>query len=310
MKFHIFLLYIIVLSLNIGFHACKPKQEEAQTTRVNRLIANDSARVNIKIPEITSYLKFLQQTDRKDIQSAGHAINTFITVFSNSDSAVCDSAYIHFQQFADSVELYQNQELEEDTTDYSIIFTGGKVPKKISGYIINLNKNGFRLQLSDSVPIVILDRKFIADKFESLISVQLKNYLYYLDDEYKTGFAEADSIIITPFKLVDRILWYENFNQNHPDFVFRKECENHLKAYTTYLVSGFGKTKFFENEDKFIVSAYFIQAFEYLFNKNAKSITAQKLSEVNSALKSASLSKLFEARKNLAIRGIIFNIPT
>jgi hypothetical protein len=233
-----------------------------------------------------------------------------LNIFARSDSSVCDSAYVHFQQFADSVEHYQNLKLAEDTTNYSVIFSEKKIPKKITDSVIQLNQNGFRIQLSDSIPTVILNRKFIVEKFDMLISTQLKTYLLYLDNEFKIGFAESDSIIISPFELVDRILWYENFIENYPNFVFRSECEKHLKAYTTYLVLGYGKTKFLQDESKFIISAYFKQSLEYLFKINTNSRTANKLLEFKTAIESSSLNKLIEARKNLSIKGIIYNIKT
>lgn len=304
------LLYIIINTLFLSFFSCKPKQEEDKTTRINRLLNNDSIRQPIEIPEISSYLKVLQHSDIKNVKSLSYAMESFLNIFARSDSSVCDSAYVHFQQFADSIEFYQNLKLEEDTANYSIIFSGKKIPKKITEFVINLNQNGFRIQLSDSIPTVILNRKFIVEKFDSLISTQLKTYLLYLENEFKTGFAESDSIIISPIELVDRILWYENFIQNYPNFVFRRECENHLKAYTTYLVLGYGKTKFFQDESKFIISAYFKQSFEYLFNKNTNSTTANKLLEFKTAIESSSFNKLIEARKNLSIKGIIYNIKT
>lgn len=304
------LLYIIINILFVSFFSCKPKQEEDKTTRINRLLNNDSIRKPIEIPEISSYLKVLQQSDIKNVKSLNYAIESFLNIFDRSDSSVCDSAYVHFQQFADSIEFYQNLKLEEDTAYYNIIFSGKKIPKKITEFVINLNQNGFRIQLSDSIPTVILNRKFIVEKLDTLISAQLKSYLLYLDNEFKIGFAESDSIIISPFELVDRILWYENFIQNYPNFVFRSECENHLKAYTTYLVLGYGKTKFFQDESKFIISAYFKQSLEYLFNKNTNSTTANKLLEFKTAIESSSFNKLIEARKNLSIKGIIYNIKT
>lgn len=310
MKIQKLLLYIIINTLFVSFFSCKPKQEEDKTTRINRLLNNDSIRKPIEIPEISSYLTVLQQNDIKNVKSLSYAIESFLNIFARSDSSVCDSAYVHFQQFADSIEFYQNLKLEEDTTNYSIIFNGKKIPKKITEFVINLNQNGFRIQLSDSIPTVILNRKFIVEKFDTLISTQLKTYLLHLDNEFKTGFAESDSIIITPFELVDRILWYENFIQNYPNFVLRNECKNHLKAYTTYLVLGYGKTKFFLDESKFIISEYFKQSLEYLFNKNTNSTTANKLLEIKTAIESSSFNKLIEARKNLTIKGIIYNIRT
>jgi hypothetical protein len=141
-----------------------------------------------------------------------------------------------------------------------------------------------------------------------LITENLKSYLNFKDKEYKTGFAEADSIIITPQELVDRILWYENFLILNERFVFRSECEKHLKAYTTYLVLGYAKTRFLKDENNFTVSEYFIQAFGYLYNKNAGSLSAKKLENVKNAIEQGSLHKLGEARKNLSIKGIIYNI--
>ncbi len=299
---------LFFIFLILSCFSCKPKHEETQTKRINRLQSADTLKNHPENPKIIAYRNFLLRLDNSDINSVLTALNSFRNQFQGSLNNTCDSAYSYFQILVDSIEYYQNLKLDNDTTDYSMIQKNEKIPKRIIEYINQLNINGFRMQFADNYPFIIQDRKFFAEKLDSYISVQMKSFLLYLDNEYKTGFAESDSIIISPQRLVDRILWYEKFNQENPDFIFTTECQNHLKSYITYLVLGYGKSKYFINETNFEISAYFSQANAYLFVKNANSTTSQMLIEIKEALDSKSINRLTQARKNLSIKGIIYNL--
>jgi len=114
-----------------------------------------------------------------------------------------------------------------------------------------------------------------------------------------------DSIIISPLKLVNRVVWYDRFILNYPNFVFIENCKKYRKAYLSYLFQGMDRTPLYLNSDNKILSPYFINAYDYLMQNFNDSETAKLIEPYYLALKeNKNTNKLL---KQYIIKGFILD---
>lgn len=300
---------LVSVFIIISLTACNKKADDNNPNNdSSRYHFNDTLALQLENPKITEYRAFVQQLDSSDVASATKAVEQFKTTFTNQSQGLCDTAFVIYQHLMDTIELSLNEKLHNDTTDYSVIFSGEPIPKKIKNYLTLLQQNGFKFSSADGMIYIEQYRPFAFQHLSFLLSEPMKSYLNEISMESAEGFAMDQTIIISSQQLVDRILWYENFIKNNPAFVLLDNCKTYKKAYLSYLISGYGKTNLYSNVANKELSPYFAEAYDYLFKTYPESETATLALPYYNALKEKQAAIVRDLKKKMVIKGLIYNL--
>ncbi len=300
---------LLSVCIIISFTACNKKSGNDNPDKDSaRYHFNDTLALQLENPKITEYRAFVQLLDSTNAASATKAVEQFKTAFLNQTPGLCDTAFVIYQHLLDTIELSLNEKLHNDTTDYSVIFSGEPISKKIKNYLTLLQQNGFKFSSTDGMYYIEQYRPFSIQHLSYMLSDPMKSYLNEISMENAQGFAMDQAIVISPQQLVDRILWYENFVKINPVFVFLDNCNTYKKAYFSYLISGYGKTNLYSDIANKELSPYFSDAYEYLFKTYPESETSTLALPYYNALKQKQTASVRDLKKKLVIKGLIYNL--
>jgi len=261
-------------------------------------------------PKITEFKAFVDQLDSADVTSATKAVEKYKQIFTGQPAQLCDSGFVVFQALYDSLEQNLSAMHQNDTTNYEPLLYNDQasVSKSLKDYRKNLQLNGFKISATGGVTYIEQDRTFVARSFYSFVTPVMKDYLTELQKENKEGFAIDGAITISPRQLVDRIIWYEKFIPQNPDFVFAENCKSYQKAYLTYLLSGYENTQLYADEETKDLSDFYVNAYDYLISKFPDSQTTQTIAPYYEALKQKQTDKVNALHKDFVIKGKIYNL--
>jgi hypothetical protein len=303
--------YLIIIALFslIIFSCSKKKEEPKERVRSLGYHFNDTTLLeHQESAEIKAYREFLHKTDSTDMTSFIPAINTFKSMLFNKPAATCDSAFMIFQNFADTIEAHLNMKLMNDTTDYSPLFRNEKVSQKIKRFQQTLIKAGFKLRSSEDMPYIEQDRNLVFSELSAMLTTPMQEYIKEIAMEHQQGFANDGTIIIPPDIYIERVLWYENFIKANPDFVLINNCKNFKKAYFTYLITGYENTTLMNEENTQELSPYFQSAYAYLAKKYPDSETLGLIKPYWNAIKQHQTETLAGIRKNYIVKGLMYDL--
>ncbi|MDD3080480.1 MAG: hypothetical protein PHH37_15445 [Paludibacter sp.] len=300
------LLLLVILTLQ--FSACNQKTTENNQQQDSiGYHFNDTLKILTEAPEISAYKSFLNNLDSTDMNTVTEATNQFKTVFTNKRPGLCDSAFVLYQSYLDTVETKLNEQIMNDTTDYSVLYSGETVPKRILDFQSRLQKNGFKIISEEGMAYIEQNRDFVFGQLSDMVSPAMKNYMQEIAIENKEGFSSDAAITISPQKHVDRIIWYENFIKDNPGFALLDNCKNYKKAYLTYLITGFDNTPLFEYSSDMILTPYYTKAWNYLIKKYPDSEAASLINPYYTAAKQKQENVMKDLKKQYVIKGLIYD---
>lgn len=288
--------------------SCNRDSKTDKDQKKNNYNSTDTIHSNQENPLLLEFQNFVDTLDSTDASSALIATEKYKSVFAGQSQGICDSAFLIYMNLTDTLQLRLNEILDNDTTDFEAFINGEKIEGKIADYKNSLLENGFNLTSSEGVVYIDLNYNFLIQNFSAFVSDPMKAYLSEISQENKEGFARDGAIIISPEKLIDRIIWYENFINQNPKFVLINNCKNYRKAYFSYLLNGYSKTTIYTDSESKELSKYFKTAFDYLIKKYPDTETANLTLPYYEALKQKQQSSANDILKKYVIKGLIFNV--
>jgi hypothetical protein len=294
-------LFFVFVSCNSRNSSDKSNQNDSTS------LIYDTLQVASEHPEITAYKIFLHKLDSTNAVSATTAVNELKRAFNGKSSDLCDLAYIELQQLLDTIELRLNEKLNNDTTNYNLIFEKKNIPAKLQKAKNELEKNGFIYASSEGIIYITQNRGFVISNLLSFFTKTMQTYLIQIDKENKEGFMEDAGIIITPQQYIDRVIWHEKFIADNPDFILLKNCKAYKKAYLTYLLTGIDNTSLYDYDDETKLSTYFQQAYNYALKTYPESETASIIQPYMQAIEQKQKTVVEQLLKKYTIKGLIYS---
>lgn len=299
---------LLALTCTLMISCNKPAKENTADKDSASYHFNDTLLVNQENPKIIEYRAFIHQLDSTDAASALLATDKFKTLFANQSTGLCDSAYVVYQNLMDTIDLKINEKMGNDTTDYSAIYMGEPVSKKVKDFQTYLQKNGFKLSSSEGTVYIEQDRSFVVKNLSTFMSEPMKAYLIQIEKENREGFSEDAGITINPKQHVDRIIWYENFIKSNQTFVLLENCKSYKKAYFTYLLQGLDNTPLYSDHETMTIAPYFVTAYKYLIKTYPDAETTALIIPYYDALKQKQSGVIKDLTKKYVIKGLIFSL--
>ncbi|ALI99084.1 hypothetical protein [Rufibacter tibetensis] len=283
----------------------KPVPKEAGSPRAE--LSRVSSK-QLSSPLLAEYGQFLTSLDSAKVENVSKAAAKYVALFEGQPQSFADSGYVLFDRFFLRVDNTINEVHANDTTDYDPLVTKTKepIPKQLLEYNRIAKANGFELAMTEGMTYLNQDRDFIAKNFYPSISPTLKEYLVQLNKENKEGFSEDGGLTTTPTQLADRVVWWENFTQEHPDFIFIKEARMISEDYLTYFLIGMDNTPvliFGGNK----LDPEFDRAYRHLLKKAPNSKASKAVQPYFKALQKSDTVSANALLKQYQQAGIIYN---
>jgi hypothetical protein len=306
-------LHIFILTL---FWSCNQTTCNKQTA--DNVLADTSTNLTNQTkgensnPKLVEYKNYIQQLDSFDAASSTMAAKKFKELFTGQTVVLCDSAFVIFNGFYESLDRNLNEKHQKDTTNYDplvYVYEKGKepvIPQKLTDYNRKLKDNGYEVAMDEGMTFILQDRDFISTNLYPFISNSLREYLTQLNKENKEGFATDGGLIISPTQLAKRIIWFENFMTANPNFIFSAKCLETKTGYLSILLTGMDNTPLYDDYETKKLSQYYADGYQYLLSKYPNSQTTKIVQPYFLALKKGQTARAEDLLKRYKEQSIIY----
>lgn len=280
--------FLYCLSIVLIFAACNGKKTTEATTD-SLSVQNSMAKLNLDHEKLQSYRQFLGKLDTTNLLSSGKAGTEFMQIFKNADKTTCDSAYSLFKSFHESMLVPQGKIVDAENESFLELFMDtGKPNKRVKEFYEELKKNGFELDVTEGYVYVALKPDFQKKYVYELLSPAMQTYFTQWTKEYEEGLSSDAGLIIEPKALAERIVFWEKFEQQNPDFQWKEDVKANQRNYAYILLNGMENTPTFDYETKQIDETYRI-AYKFLAEENKNTRIGKLFQEYSAILSKNSL---------------------
>ncbi|MFC6996422.1 hypothetical protein [Rufibacter roseus] len=298
--------YILLTALLI-FGSCQQKSKNTeQGTQAPAQVRQEEQ--SILHPLLAEYGQFLTRLDSGKVENMSVAAEKYKELFKGQNTSLADSGYVLFEKFYNRVDNTINENYNEEKYDSLVIHQGLskslQKSKELRTYDRHLNKNGFKLAMTEGITYLKQDRNFVKKHFYTFLSPVLKVYLSKLNKENIEGFADDASLTIAPRQLADRVIWWEDFVKANPEFILVEEAKENVQDYLTTLLVGMDNTPVLEHGDNRL-NSYYAEAYHYLLKERPNSKAAKAVKPYFQALQNADTLRANVLLKQYQELGII-----
>jgi hypothetical protein len=257
---------LVAALLLVSACTCNRRQAADIESTKDSTINNNQVFKGHQLAEFNTYI---DQQDSTIIDNVRLATERYHSLFTGADSATADSAFSVLYRFHQQVNDYVNATLVKDTTNFTryVMDTTITLQPKQKDFVDKLSRNGFRLATAEGTAYSITDFNYYLQHFHRFVSTAMQAYLQQQLAEQREGYMSDAALVISPSVLADRILYWENFLQQHPSFIFTQGIQDKQREYTTFLLIGVDNTPLFNRQTKQLSPA-FKTAFEKVISAN------------------------------------------
>lgn len=268
--------------------ACSsPSEDKPSGEKKIEIKEKDPVQARDLLEEYADYLGSLDSISEKSVSLA---TEKYVELFGESDPKLCDSAFVEFHKLYEKLERVLNTDAyvgyswDDDLPCISYDEEGNELPKdkRLAALEKRLKKYGFRVECWEGYPGIAGERAYIATHFYAYVSPEMKAFLEGLRKERDDLLSVDAGISVTEEEYTDRLIWWENFNREHPDFILSKRSQSIQRYLFTYFILGMDNTPSIDylsddnGVERMVLDEYFVQAYDYL-NKKYPNSESNKL---------------------------------
>lgn len=299
--------YIYTLFFAAIIVSCKNKSGKQRVVDSSDVVAKKVS-TNYHNPLFSQYAGYLKKKDDKTAASATDAVNKFIELFRGADTATCDTAFLIFDKFYKKVTESLEDVNEKDDIDldkyYGYVDKPKDAPSKVLAYVDELKRNGFRIDESEGSMYITQDWDFVEKHFDGVVSPTMKDFITEINIENKQSYMEDGSLTIGADTLVDRAVWWDRFEKQHPNFISKNEVSTTKKEYLNVLLKGSDNTEIFHDNN---LDDYFKAAFTHLQKKYPETETYKLAKPIYELLMQSKKTEADNLLKQYDKRGLLFD---
>lgn len=209
---------------------------------------------------VSEYFSKLKESPKTKLEHFTILANEFVEHLDKSDSFDTDKAFIELLKVQTTIQNnYNNYIYEFDGYDKieSIIYSNEnlhtKEAKEFKKYVY---ENGFVIQTPEGTIFIEKDPDFLLKKFSPFLSEVMNLYLKQYCLEIKEPFGEDGGITISFDDFKQRVLFWEDFKNEHQNFVLPKYAKNQYEYYFHHLLDGADNTPAFDWQTKKLSDSY------------------------------------------------------
>lgn len=230
---------------------------------------------------LADYRLYLSTLDTTTAANAMLAVEKYKTLFNTGDTLRNDSGYCLFEEYYYRLCVGLNNNPVFDTIltsavdSISLDSPDKRLPLLASPFAA-IRKNGFMLEETDDETIVIVpDQKAIVAHFRPFISAALR--------KYKEMVIREDYTSLSPTDIAYKAVWWNQFVNNYPSFIFADDAQELQQYYFTLLMEGPETDPVIDPDTKEADTSY-IRAYQYVLREFPQTRTAHLLGPYYEAL--------------------------
>jgi hypothetical protein len=201
---------------------------------------------------VIEYARALNGLDKANIESIPRAIASYKRFARKFSIDQRDSAFCLFREFYYEVLGNKTKSFDEDTAlnrklTEGFAFIDSKPDAKTENTVKFWEKNGAQLLFSEGMPYVDEPADFLLKKFSSFVSIPMKTFLRLRASELSEGFSEDAGLLIPFSEVANRVILWEKFNNNYPNFIMKDISVSYYRLYLQTLLTGMDNSPVFED---------------------------------------------------------------
>ncbi|RLA79675.1 MAG: hypothetical protein DRG78_12470 [Epsilonproteobacteria bacterium] len=232
-------------------------EDSANTKRVE----SASSANNCPKHEFEKYAKKLDKSKIESVDSLREKYHKTVTGQSKECRLLLFS---DFRQYYDQITQAYIESAEEKLNEKYPISA-----KREKRYKVKLSKVGLIIYQSEGMYYVEADNTWFLNEFGDSLPSEWKKFLIQSDYEAKNYFAEDGVLQVSLEELRKRIVFWENFLNDYPDFSEINEAKESLSSYLLFYLSGLYSSINFAHTP--ISSADIGKSYENFIKQNSKS---------------------------------------
>lgn len=254
---------ISCMLLFLAITACKKKTTETVNTQ------ETTQETTVNSEKLQNYKQFLNKLDTTILLSASKAGTEFMEQFKDTNVETNDSAYSLFNDFHHLLTVPQQNIMDKDNDAYMQLFLGvdGKPSQKVKEHYTELQKSGFFLGTVEGYTYIAAAPEFQRKYFFEKLSPAMQVYFAQTQKETKEGTADDGGLLVEPKILAERLLFWDNFATQYPNFRWKTLVGYEIQANRGTLLFGMDNTPAFDYETKNLDAAYRV-AYRFLIDQH------------------------------------------
>ena len=251
------------------------------------------------------FQNYISTLNPNDITTLDRSANRYRQLFEKSSSFTKDTAFIVFWRYYVTVADSLGAKYVQDEKYISFVNIKGFDEKsskneRLKQTLLNRNKNlnendfqilkkinhyGYKFDMIEGVILVsVADPGFILNNFSGLISHGLKLYITKVLEEIDAAGNPEAEIHNSPDEIVNRLLWWERFINNNPNFFLIDDCYSTYDGYLFTLMLGTVSNPAFNSTDQKL-NEKFKKAYEKIINHHKGTKAAAMITQYYNILK-------------------------
>ncbi|UZR96160.1 hypothetical protein [Chondrinema litorale] len=220
--------------------------QESSHEEADHTLAQDS--VTVKVPQV-SLSDSVSKTPQKINKELPITLKTLADFEKNGQSRAEKANDSLFVAFLNAFTSYENSLNEgADYDDYiSLVYSSDEeiTPKAIA-FRDSVKQLGFSLGASEGYIFLKKDSAFLA-QFYPYLSKRMNIFLHEYSTEIERPFSNDAGIIVSIDEHVRRMLFWDAFYSENPDFELPDYAKNEFEKYLFYLMFGMENTPVYDN---------------------------------------------------------------
>lgn len=257
-KINILLTFLLVA---IVLYACGNTKENktASTSPIDSL--------SLDTDKLKAYQSFLNQLDTNEMTNISKAAEYFTTSFKGTSTNTNDSAYSLFNSFHWKVNFRVEENLILKDMEKYFEVINDKIDNAVKPTVNKIQQSGFRFGITEGSIYISPDFAFQRKHFFEALSPAMQTYFAQEEKEDQEGYADDGGLVVEPKIIAERIVFWEKFDAQYPQFRWKSKVKHSIKNYTSVIFNGMDNSPiFYENQ---LDSAYLV-AYQFLKKENAQ----------------------------------------
>lgn len=265
--------YVALLCL---LAACQQAAEQSSVSREpdspsdTALVRNESDAVNDTLgkPAFEEFSAFLASLPCDRPEQFPIVAQEFKTMLSEASPALRERAFVQVWYFYFNLLEQLNVQFARQQSYSAEASSLPRRLERLSGPSLrdSLQRQGFTVRSVEGAPYIAEYPDYLAQHFYALLSPRMQRFLDQYQEEVRQGFSEDATLVISPRQVGERLVFWERFSEQHPDFPLRADIRLRTRSYQFALLEGTDNTPAFDYESGQL-TLEFEQTYDYLIGK-------------------------------------------
>lgn len=237
--------------------------------------------------EYSKYISSLSSANCENVQNAASKLKTDLgSASADKQDAAIRAFYEFYKKHLEEQQNYIMGAGEDEGFDLLGYNPDKKpIPAKVKKKQAEWKLCGVDLDFPEGMAWPVEDHRYMYDNFGTMGSPAMKTYFKQMKSDLKEGFSVDAGLRISPKEFADRIVFWQEFEDQYPDFKpLGNELPN-LEDYVAFFMTGLDNTPAFDWGDKNDLYPEWKAAYESVMTRIPKTRSGKVVKDYYAVLK-------------------------